>query len=48
MHVLNVVLTGGHFRDSEKSIELFEGVNLNGKTILADKAYSLCANSFIC
>lgn len=40
MHVLNVVLSGGQVNDSEKAIELFEGVKLNGKTILADKAYS--------
>ena len=42
MQVLNVILSGGQVNDNEKAIELFEGVNLNGKTILADKAYS-CA-----
>ena len=40
MQVFNVVLSGGQINDSEKAIELFENVNLAGKTILADKAYS--------
>ena len=37
---MNVLLTGGHIHDSESAIALFKGIALNGKTILADKAYS--------
>lgn len=40
MQVLNVVLTGGEIHDSEPAIDLFAGVELNGKKVLADKAYS--------
>ena len=40
MQLLNVILTGGNIHDSEPAIELFAGVNLKGKKILADKAYS--------
>ena len=40
MQLLNVVLTGGNVHDSEAAIALLEGVKLNGKKILADKAYS--------
>ena len=38
MHLWNIVLTGGQVHDSEKAVDLLEGVNLNGKTILDDKA----------
>ena len=40
MQLLKVILTGGQIHDSEPAIELFKSVALNGKTILADKAYS--------
>ena len=40
MQVLNVVLTGGEIHDSEPAIDLFAKIELNGKKILADKAYS--------
>ena len=40
MQVLNVVLTGGQIHDSEPALALLSGVELGGKKILADKAYS--------
>lgn len=40
MQLLNVVLTGGQIHDSESAFELFSGIEIGGKTILADKAYS--------
>lgn len=40
MQLLNVVLTGGQVHDSEKAVELFEGLTLKGKTVLGDKAFS--------
>lgn len=40
MQLLSVSLTGGNVHDSEPAIALFEGVDLGGKTVLADKAYS--------
>ena len=40
MQLLNVVLTGGHIHDSESALELFAGIDLAGKKVLADKAYS--------
>ena len=40
MQLLKVILTGRQIHDSEPAIDLFTGVNLIGKTILADKAYS--------
>ena len=40
MQVINVVLTGGQINDSDKAFELFDGVELTGKTVLADRAYS--------
>ena len=40
MQVLNVILTGGEIHDSEPAIDLFAEIELNGKKVLADKAYS--------
>lgn len=40
MQVLNVVLSAGHVHDSELAIELLKDVELKGKKVLADKAYS--------
>lgn len=40
MQVLNVILTGGQIHDSKPVVELFKGVELKGKKVLADKAYS--------
>lgn len=40
MQLMSVSLTGGNVHDSEPAIALFEGVDLGGKTVLADKAYS--------
>lgn len=40
MQVLKVVLSGGHIHDSKLALDLFLDVNLDGKTVLADKAYS--------
>ena len=40
MQLLNVILTGGNIHDSEPAIELFDNVDIAGKKVLADKAYS--------
>ena len=40
MQLLGVVLTGGHIHDSEPALDLLAGVDLAGKKLLADKAYS--------
>ena len=40
MQVLNMLLTGGQIHDSQPVLDLFASVDLVGKTILADKAYS--------
>ena len=40
MRLLNVILTGGQIHDSEPAISLLKGIQLKGKKILADKAYS--------
>ena len=40
MQLLNVVLTGEQIHDSEKVVELFEGVTLKGKSVLGDIAFS--------
>ena len=40
MQLLNLILTGGQIHDSEEAVNLLKGINLKGKTILADKAYS--------
>ena len=40
MQLLNVILPGENIQDSQPAIELFADVNLKGKKILADKAYS--------
>ncbi len=40
MHLMNVSLSGGHIYDSEPALDLFAEIKLNGKTFLADKAYS--------
>ena len=39
MQLLKVTLTGGEVHDSEKAIELFAGIKLTGKKVLADKAF---------
>ena len=38
--LIGVVLTGGQIHDSEPALELLAGIELAGKKILADKAYS--------
>ena len=38
MQMLNVVLTGGQVHDSEKAMDLFEKVSLEGKNVLADNS----------
>ena len=43
MQLLNVVLTGGQIHDSEPVFELFAGIELKGKKVLAERAYS-CDN----
>ena len=40
MQRLNVVLTGGQIHNPEPVLELFEGIRLSGKVVLADRAYS--------
>ena len=40
MQLINVVLTGGQIHDSEPALDLFAGIDLAGKKVLADKAYS--------
>ncbi len=40
MQLLNVILTGRNIHDSEPAIKLFYNVDIAGKKILADKAYS--------
>ena len=40
MHLLKVMLTGGHVHDSDPALALLSGIELGGKKILADKAYS--------
>ena len=40
MQLLNVILTSGNIHDSQPAIELFDGIDLYAKTVLADKAYS--------
>ena len=40
MQAVNVVLSGGHIHDSTAVIDLLEGIDLAGKKILADRAYS--------
>ena len=37
---MNVVLTGGQIHDSEPALSLFADVDITGKKILADRAYS--------
>ena len=37
---MNVILTGGNIHDSESAIELFDNIEIAGKKIQADKAYS--------
>ena len=39
MQLLKVILTSGQVHDSEKAIELFAGIKLTGKKVLADKAF---------
>lgn len=40
MQVMNVILTGGNIADSEHALDLFAGIELVGKKVLADRAYS--------
>ena len=40
MQLVKVVLIGGQIHDSEPVFDLFDDVELVGKTLLADKAYS--------
>ena len=40
MQVINVILSGGQIHDSEKAIELLANIDLAGKKVLADRAYS--------
>ena len=40
MQLLKVILTGGQVHDSEPALALLSSVELTGKKILADKAYS--------
>ena len=40
MQLMNVVLTGGQIHDSEPALSLFADVDITGKKILADRAYS--------
>lgn len=37
--LIKVILTGGEIHDSKVAIDLLEGINLEGKTILADRAF---------
>ena len=37
--LVKVILSAGNFHDSEFALDLPEGVNLEGKAVLADKAY---------
>ena len=37
---MNVVLTGGHIHDSQPALALFAVIDLAGKKVLADRAYS--------
>ena len=48
MQLMSVSLTGGNVHDSEPAIALFEGVDLGGKTVLADKAYSCDKIRHVC
>lgn len=38
--LIGAVLTGGQIHDSEPALELLAGIELGGKKVLADKAYS--------
>lgn len=38
--LVKVMLTGGQVHDSECALDLFSNINIAGKTILADRAYS--------
>ena len=40
MQVLNVLLTDGQVHDADKALVLFNGIDLAGQNLLADKAYS--------
>ena len=40
MQLMNVILTGGQIHDSEPALALFADVELSGKNVLADRAYS--------
>ena len=40
MQLLKVILTGGQVHNSEPALALLSGIELGGKKILADKAYS--------
>ena len=40
MELISVSLSGGHIHDSEPALDLLAGIELSGKIVLADKAYS--------
>ena len=40
MQLMSVSLSGGHIHDSEPALDLFAGIELKGKKVLADFAYS--------
>ena len=40
MQAVNVLISGGHINDSDKALELLAGIDLTGKKVLADRAYS--------
>ena len=40
MQLISVSLSGGHIHDSEPALDLLAGIELSGKIVLADKAYS--------
>lgn len=37
--LIKVILTGGEIHDSEVALDLLEGIDINGKSILADRAF---------
>ena len=40
MQVVNVILSGGNINDSDKALDLLASVDITGKKLLADRAYS--------
>ena len=45
--LINVILTGGEVYDSECAIDLLSAVEIEGKAVLADKAFS-ASNAVAC